>query len=122
MPNSVSAIVRGCFLGMILTLCCILLFALLLKIGLFGEGAIPITNQIIKIAGIAVAAMIACRGQGEKKWLYGGIGGFSYIVFGIALFAAIEAEFNPSVLLLSDLAMGAIAGIIVGLIMQKLKN
>lgn len=121
-PPVVLAVLRGCLLGMIFTLSAILLFALLLKLGLFGEGAIPIVNQVLKVAGIAIAAIAAVRGQAARQWLVGGIGGASFILCGLLLFSAIEGEFTPSWLILSDLAMGLVGGVIVGFIIQKLKK
>ncbi|MFZ5974900.1 MAG: TIGR04086 family membrane protein [Bacillota bacterium] len=121
-PSSAMAIIRGCLLGMIFTLSAILLFALLLKIGLIGEDGIPIVNQILKIAGICIAAIISVRGQTDRMWLFGGIGGACYIACGVLLFSLIEGEFSPSWLLLSDLGMGLIAGVIIGFILQKLKK
>ena len=121
-PPVVMAILRGCLLGMIFTLSAILLFALLLKIGLFGEGAIPVVNQVLKLAGIAIAALASVRSMESRQWLWGGVGGGSYVLCGMLLFSAIEGTFNPSVLLLSDLALGVIGGVIIGFIRQKVKK
>lgn len=122
-PSAVMAVIRGCLLGMIFTLSAILLFALLLKIGLFGEGAIPVVNQILKIAGICIAAIFSVRGQQTgRMWLRGGIGGTCYIACGVLLFSLIEGDFSPSWLLVSDLGMGLVAGTIIGFILQKLKK
>lgn len=121
-PSAVMAVIRGCLLGMIFTLSAILLFALLLKIGLLGEGSIPIVNQVLKIAGICIAAIFSVRGQSGRMWLLGGIGGGCYIVCGVLLFSLIEGGFSPTWLLVSDLGMGLVAGTIVGFILQKLKK
>ena len=107
---------------MIFTLSAILLFALLLKIGLLGEGSIPVVNQILKIAGICIAALFSVRNQSGRLWLLGGIGGGCYIVCGVLLFSLVEGDFSPSWLLLSDLGMGLVGGTIIGFILQKLKK
>lgn len=111
-----APILRAALTAAVVTVALILLFALLLKMGWMGEDAIPIVNQVIKVASIVLAAYLATRRPEVKRGLMGLLAGMLYIALGFVMFSLVEGSFQFSVGLLIDLAMGAIVGLLAGLI------
>lgn len=103
----------------IVTIALILLFALTLKLGVLKESSIPVVNQIIKILGILFAAFLATRKGGERRVLRAGIAGIVYILVGIIVFSLLDGQFAFSVSLVWDVVMGALVGLLAGLLFSK---
>ncbi|MFR9207885.1 MAG: hypothetical protein ACLVKR_06050 [Lachnospiraceae bacterium] len=82
------------------------------------ETKISAINQAIKVIDIYCCA-ISSRSVMEKQ-LFTGLSGLIYVAVGYIAFSLIEGEFGDVMLLLADLAMGAIVGALVGLIFGKL--
>ena len=116
------SMIRGCLIAMIATLAGILAFALVLKLGLLNETAIPVVNQVLKILGIALCALITVRALQEKAWLFGALSGAVYILLCFALFSLVEGSLRPTSLLITDVGMGLIAGAIVASLTRLTKR
>jgi len=82
----VKAALAGCVLSVIL----LLLFALVLKWELAGEGSIPIVTAVIKALSAAAAGLIAANGMERRNWLFGGISGGIYILLAFVAFSLVE--------------------------------
>lgn len=115
-------IINGVLVATVFTVAAILLYAIILKIGLLGEDSIPVVDQIIKIAGIGIAAYFATKKEEGKLLLKGAISGMLYIVAGLLLFSLLQGSFSISQVFLADLAMGAIIGAIIAILYAQLTD
>ncbi len=105
----------------IITIALILLFALTMKLGITGEGAIPVVNQIIKVLGILLAAFFATRREGRKV-LRAVVAGVLFIVLGVVLFSLLDGRFVFTLSLLWDIVMGAIIGVLAGTLFSRMQT
>ncbi len=105
----------------IFTIALILLFALAMKLGITKEGAIPIINQCIKVLGILLAAFLATRRDGRKV-LRAVLAGVVFILLGIVLFSLLDGRFVFTVSLLWDLLMGALIGVLSGMLFTRIQK
>jgi len=110
----VKAALAGCVLSVIL----LLLFALVLKWELAGEGSIPIVTAVIKALSAAAAGLIAANGMERRNWLFGGMGGGIYILLAFIAFSLVEKAFSPSLAILADIGLGLAAGAVGGAMVQ----
>lgn len=120
--SNFGPVLRAALTAAVVTVALILLFALLLKMGWMGEGAIPVVNQVIKIGSIVFAAFLATRRPGAKRGLMGMAAGVLYIAMGFIMFSLVEGNFSFSLTLLTDLGMGAVIGLLAALIFGKAKR
>lgn len=114
-------VVKASLLGCILTIIAILFFALLLKIELLGEEAIPVITSVIKALCAAFAGLLAARGSEGRGWIWGGIGGAVYVLISFVAFSLVEKTMAFTLGLLADMVMGFVAGIAGSLILQLRK-
>ena len=115
-------VIKAALLGCVVTIIAILLFALLLKIELVGEGAIPVATSIIKALCAAFAGLLAARSAQGRGWVWGGIGGAAYVLLAFAAFSLVEKTMAFTLGLLADMLMGFVAGIAGSLVLQLKKS
>lgn len=108
--------IKGVLAAVIFTMIAIMAFAFLLKSLGLSDTVIAPVNLVIKIAGICIAALIACRGAEAYGWLIGGFAGFTYMGLGFLLMSFLDGSFGLISILLSDLLTGAIVGVIICLL------
>ena len=111
---------KGAVAGLIVTVAAVLVLALIVKQTNMSDEAISAVNQVIKVASIFVAALIASRGLFERSMVAGGMAGIVYVVLGYLIFALIEGRFGDILLMFADLAMGLVIGLLTGFIFGKL--
>lgn len=113
--NSTQAMIKdvakGALTAVLITLAAILIFAFLIKAMSLDDSVIPFVNQVIKIASIIVAAVIAARGSGPA-WLKGILASVVYVIVGFLLFSLIQGELGLFSVLLSDMLAGAVIGLV----------
>ena len=118
--------VRPIFLGtltaLLFTLVAILLFAFVIKVAGLNDNVIAPVNQVIKMAAIAIAALVAVSKAQGSHLFCGAISGVAYILVGFLVFSLIQGSFNFGMELVSDLLMGLIAAAIVSMIVSKFKK
>lgn len=102
----------------ILTIALVLIFALTLKMGVLGEGSIPVVNQLIKVCGILLAAFFATRKPGRKA-ARAVLSGVFFIIFGIAVFSLLDGQFIFALSMLWDILMGALIGLLAGMLFAR---
>ena len=112
--------IKGAVTALIVTVAAVLALALIVKQSGMDETKISAINQAIKVISIFIAALISSRSVMEKQLFTGCISGLIYVAVGYIAFSLLEGEFGDVMLLLADLAMGAIVGALVGLIFGKL--
>lgn len=114
-------IVKAALLAAVLTLGCIVLYAWTLQRAWLPDSSIPIVNAIIKVVGAGFAAFIATRRCERRRWLIGGVAGVSYVVLAFVVFSIAADSFSLSVALLTDLLMGAVAGMLAAMLLGMRK-
>ena len=102
----------------LLTIALILLFALCMKLGALDDTSVPIVNQAIKVLGILLAAFFATRKEG-RKIQRAVVAGVAYIIFSILIFSLLEGSFVFSVSMIWDILMGALIGLLAGLLFSR---
>ncbi|MBR2220746.1 MAG: TIGR04086 family membrane protein [Clostridia bacterium] len=116
-----SIIGAGWALGFSMLL--VLVFAFLLRLFGFGEGAINVIVQIIKGASVLMGVMIAMKHQKEMGFLTGLGIGLVFTVISFVVFSCLDGfRFEFSGTLLNDLIFGGIIGGICGIIAVNLKK
>ena len=112
--------IKGAITALIVTVAAVLALALIVKQSGMDETKISAINQAIKVVSIFIAGLISSRSVDEKQLFTGSVSGLLYVIIGYIAFSLIEGEWGDILLLMADLAMGAIVGALVGLIFGKL--
>jgi len=119
--QSFLAVLKGTLLAIILSLICILVLALIIKLANLDDTLIPPINQAVKIISIVIGAGYAAKNSRQRGWLKGSATGLLYILIGFLLFSLVEGGFSLNRILLSDSLMGIIVGGIGGIIGVNLR-
>ena len=69
----------------------------------------------------AAAGLIAVRRCKKRLWLYGALAGTLYAVLAFIVFSAVAGTLYVSIALLSDIAIGAVSGLLSVMVLQMLK-
>ena len=78
-------------------------------------------TTVIKVICAAAAGLIAVRRCKKRLWLYGALAGTLYAVLAFIVFSAVAGTLYVSIALLSDIAIGAVSGLISVMVLQMLK-
>ncbi|MEL7607966.1 MAG: TIGR04086 family membrane protein [Bacillota bacterium] len=113
-------ILKAALVAAVLTLALVLLYAFVLQQAWLNEGSIPVVNTVIKILGAAFTAFLCAR-RVRRSWLVGAAGGVVYILIAFVVFSIASDHISLSVALLSDMLMGALAGMLTGMLLQARK-
>lgn len=119
--QSLVAVTKGTLLAIILSLMCILVLALIIKLANLDDTLIPPINQAIKIISIVIGAGYAAKNSRQRGWLKGSATGLFYILLGFLLFSLVDGGFSLNQIILSDSLMGIIVGGIGGVIGVNLR-
>ena len=107
-------VLKGVLTAVLITLACVLVFALLLDVTGMSENVIKPVNQFIKLISVFLGTVLFVKG--EKGWLKGLLTGLFSSLLSALLFGLISggASFGISMLIdvLFGAAMGAISGVI----------
>lgn len=114
-------IVNANIIALIVALIAILLSALAVKIFNVSDSAIPIINQVIKSASIFIGCVVALK-KPNSGWLRGIICGFTFAMLSFLVFSALQNNFEFSLSLLNDCALGMVSGMISGIIAVNIRN
>ncbi|MDR1619593.1 MAG: TIGR04086 family membrane protein [Clostridiales bacterium] len=102
---------KSALFGCLLTVAIILLFALILKAEWLSENSIPFVTSIIKTICAGLVGFLSANKCTDRAWVWGGVGGASYILLAFISFLILERSFSISFALLSDIVMGFVAGV-----------
>ena len=111
---------KSSIMAMIFTITAILVFALIVKSSEMDVSGITVVNEIIKVAGIVVAAFFAAKDPRAKKTLAAGTAGLLYILIGFFVFSLIQGSLGNIVVMLTDAAMGVLIGFATGLVTGRM--
>lgn len=120
--EAVMKSIKGAIFGLIITVVCVLVFAVIVKQAGLGDEAISAVNQAIKVVSIFIAAFIASRNLPEGHLMAGMMSGAMYVVLGYLTFSLIEGQFGDILLMFADLAMGVVIGMLTAMIFGKLRK
>ena len=115
-----AGVIKGAAVGLVITVAAVLVLALAVKGTNMDDDTISAINQVIKIASVFAAALVAVKGASKNYLLAGALSGGLYVILGYLAFSLIEGSFGSIPLVLIDLAMGVVIGMIVSFIFGKL--
>jgi len=115
-------IVKAIVIAIILSLIGILILAFLIPALNIEQRIIPIINQVIKGVVILVACLISLR-LPKNGWLRGILVGLVYVTMAFVLFSLLaSASFTFDITLLNDVALGAVTGLVSGIIASLIRK
>lgn len=117
----VFEIVKANIIALIVALIAILVSALIVKIFTVSDGAIPIINQVIKSVSIFIGCLVSLK-KPNNGWLRGLICGFIFMWLSFVVFSALDNNFVFGLSLLNDGVLGAVAGMISGIIAVNIRK
>lgn len=117
----VFEIVKANIIALIVALLAILLSALIVKFFTVSDSAIPIINQVIKSVSIAIGCLVSLK-KPNNGWLRGLICGFTFAWLSFLVFSALDANFVFGLSLLNDCVLGAVSGMISGIIAVNIRK
>jgi len=114
---------KSLIVALILSLVLILIGAAAVMIFDISTSAIPIITQIIRGLSIVVAALFTMR-LPKNGWIRGLVFGVLYTLLTFAVFSLMDTEqgFAIGMPLLNDIAFGAVAGLISGILSVNLRK
>mgnify|MGYP001031213785 CR=1 FL=1 len=119
--SAVFEVIKTVIVAVIISLVAILLMAFLIKLFNISTTAIPIINQVIKGVSILVACLI-CIKTPSNGWVKGIVAGLLYIMLAFVIFSLLDGKFKFGLNILNDVAIGAISGMISGIIAVSIRK
>lgn len=112
----VFTLLRAAFIGCVVSVALIVIFAALMWKQVAGVELIPIVNAAIKVIGAAAAGFLAQRGCGSLAWLFGGAAGLIYAMLAYAVFSILSGSFALNMAMLSDMGIGLLSGMLCAMV------
>jgi len=112
-------LVRGLLAAILVTLVCVLLFALLMQWLRPQDHTIRIVNQLIKLGSIFAGTWFMLSKNSENGLISGAVLGLCYMAAGVGLYALLSGQQVPWTAYLSDIAMGIAGGGIAGVLIAR---
>ena len=111
---AVFTLLKAAFIGCVVSVALIVIFAALMWKQVVGVELIPIVNAAIKVIGAAAAGFFAQRGS--RAWLFGGAAGLIYAMLAYAVFSILSGSFALNMAMLSDMGIGLLAGMLCAMV------
>ena len=112
---AVFTLLKAAFIGCVVSVALIVIFAALMWKQVVGVELIPIVNAATKVIG-AAAGFFAQRGCGSRAWLFGGAAGLIYAMLAYAMFSILSGSFALNMAMLSDMGIGLLAGMLCAMV------
>ena len=119
--NMALEVGKSALLGVIISFVLVVLYAVALKEELLQVSTMGLFTTVIKVICAAAAGLIAVRRCKKRLWLYGALAGTLYAVLAFIVFSAVAGTLYVSIALISDIAIGAVSGLISVMVLQMLK-
>lgn len=119
--NMALEVGKSALLGVIISFVLVVLYAVALKEELLQVSTMGLFTTVIKVICAVAAGLIAVRRCKKRLWLYGALAGTLYAVLAFIVFSAVAGTLYVSIALLSDIAIGAVSGLISVMVLQMLK-
>lgn len=107
-------IAKAVVLSVLFCVVAVLIFSVVLQFASLSESVIKPVNQCIKAFAILFGCFFALKG--EKGWLKGIVSGLLTVMLTYLVFAMVGGDFSLSWLILAELAFGAVAGLLSGIV------
>ena len=117
-----TALLKGVFVGLIISVIGILLFAFVLKFVALNDTVIKIINQIIKVLSVLFGVMVVLKKDKSQGLIKGALVGCLYTLSSYFLFSLLVASFNFSLTIIYDLIFSGVVGLICGVIFVNTKR
>lgn len=109
-------VIKGALAGTGASILLVLGYALVLKEELLDETSMSMVVTLIKVVCGGLAALLAVTNCPKRRWIVGGITGIAYIALSFIVFALLAGQIRPDLGVLTDLCIGGLAGMLVGLL------
>ena len=119
--NMALEVGKSALLGVIISFVLVVLYAVALKEELLLVSTMGLFTTVIKVICAAPAGLIAVRRCKKRLWLYGALAGTLYAVLAFIVFSGVAGTLYVSIALLSDIAIGAVSGLLSVMVLQMLK-
>jgi len=119
--NMITELAKAVIISLAVSFVLVVLYAVALKEELLATTTMTLFTTVIKVICAALAGLLAVRRCRRRLWLYGAAGGGLYTMLSFGVFSAVAGTLCVSLALLSDIGMGALAGLLSVMIMQMLK-
>ncbi len=119
--NMITELAKAVIISLMVSFILVVLYAVALKEELLATTTMTLFTTVIKVICAALAGLLAVRRCRRRLWLYGAAGGGLYTLLSFGVFSAVAGTLCVSLALLSDIGMGALAGLLSVMIMQMLK-
>ena len=119
--NMITELAKAVIISLMVSFILVVLYAVALKEELLATTTMTLFTTVIKVICAALAGLLAVRRCRRRLWLYGAVGGGLYTLLSFGVFSAVAGTLCVSLALLSDIGMGALAGLLSVMIMQMLK-
>ena len=119
--NMITELAKAVIISLMVSFILVVLYAVALKEDLLAATTMTLFTTVIKVICAALAGLLAVRRCRRRLWLYGAAGGGLYTLLSFGVFSAVAGTLCVSLALLSDIGMGALAGLLSVMIMQMLK-
>ena len=119
--NMITELAKAVIISLAVSFVLVVLYAVALKEELLAATTMTLFTTVIKVICAALAGLLAVRRCRRRLWLYGAVGGGLYTLLSFGVFSAVAGSLCVSLALLSDIGMGALAGLLSVMIMQMLK-
>ena len=120
MRKNIFQVVKASAAAVIISLLFVLVFTLIIQFCSLSVGVIKPVNQVFKILSIIAGGLIFIRG--EKGWIKGAVYGLIAVIITYLLYGIISLSLTISWMFLAELAIGAVAGGISGVIAVNIKK
>ncbi len=120
MRKTVFQIAKSVLAAVLISLVFVLLFTVIIQLFTVPMGAVKPVNQVFKIISVSLGGLIFIRG--DKGLLKGVIYGVIAVVITYLLYGIISLSLTISWMFLAELAIGAVAGGISGVIAVNIKK
>ena len=108
------SIVKGVALALAFSFLCAVIFASILRFTSLPDKVIYPVNQAIKLCAVVLGALVFVRG--EKGWLQGLAIALLFTALSYLTFSAIGGDFSLSWWIVIELLLGALAGVVGGVV------
>lgn len=116
-----TELVKAVIISLVVSFILVVLYAVALKEELLAATTMTLFTTVIKVICAALAGILTVRRCRHRLWLYGAVGGGLYTLLAFGVFSAVAGSLYVSLALLSDIGMGALAGLLSVMVMQMLK-
>jgi len=119
-PAHLVQIAKSVVLSVLFSLVAVLIFSVVLKFAALSDSVIKPVNQCIKAFAVLFGCFFGIRG--EKGWLKGLVSGMLTVMLTYLVFAMVGGDFSLSWLIVAELAFGAVAGLLSGIVAVNVKG